>query len=338
MSLTVDLAPTMVHQSQHTVQQSRHTVLLLTTTISKSTAVISCSAMAILYVAILYSPTLILRLPPPTSFKSFLLRRFVCAAISSAVSIIAAAFLLPVNWEAIEILGAFGIRLDHTKQWQAVIYPLFLTSLMYAGSLILKALLVLDALSYEGQRLSMSDYIKGAFVTFIDWMSSMVSNVGAWRNYVVAPVTEELVFRACMIPLLLCGGFSTYAVIFLCPIFFSLAHLNHFLELYTQQKLSFLRASSIVGFQLGYTVVFGSYASFLFVRTGNLISPLIAHIFCNFMGLPAMFSRRTGIVTLAFVAGVLGFLWLLVPLTSPHLYNYRTDNCKCWHRYCDWTL
>ena len=37
-----------------------------------------------------------------------------------------------------------------------------------------------------------------------------------------APITEELVFRACMVPLLLCGGFSTYTVVFLCPIFFSL--------------------------------------------------------------------------------------------------------------------
>ncbi|KAM0005420.1 putative CAAX prenyl protease 2 [Helianthus debilis subsp. tardiflorus] len=59
-----------------------------------------------------------------------------------------------------------------------------------------------------------------------------------------APFTAELVFRACMISLLLCGGFKPYTVILLSPVLFSL------------------------GFQLGYTVIFGSYASFLFVRTG----------------------------------------------------------------------
>ncbi|XLU45162.1 hypothetical protein S245_039976, partial [Arachis hypogaea] len=37
-----------------------------------------------------------------------------------------------------------------------------------------------------------------------------------------APLTEELLFRACMIPMLLCGGFKPYGVILLCPIFFSL--------------------------------------------------------------------------------------------------------------------
>jgi hypothetical protein len=37
-----------------------------------------------------------------------------------------------------------------------------------------------------------------------------------------APFTEELVFRACMIPLLLCGGFKMSTIIFLSPVFFSL--------------------------------------------------------------------------------------------------------------------
>ncbi|XP_020971387.1 uncharacterized protein LOC107625196 [Arachis ipaensis] len=39
-----------------------------------------------------------------------------------------------------------------------------------------------------------------------------------------------------MIPMLLCGGFKPYGVILLCPIFFSLAHLNHFMEIYAKQN------------------------------------------------------------------------------------------------------
>lgn len=65
--------------------------------VSTYAAVIACAAMAVFYVAILYAPTLILRLPPPTSYKSFLIRRFICAAISSLVSLFASALILPVS-------------------------------------------------------------------------------------------------------------------------------------------------------------------------------------------------------------------------------------------------
>lgn len=66
-------------------------------TVSKSVALISCAAMTFFYVAILYSPTLILRLPPPSSFKTFMIRRFICAAVSSLVSLFLCALILPVS-------------------------------------------------------------------------------------------------------------------------------------------------------------------------------------------------------------------------------------------------
>ncbi|KAG8376699.1 hypothetical protein BUALT_Bualt09G0091100 [Buddleja alternifolia] len=304
--------------------------------LTKLAAAAACTAMAVFYVAILYFPTLILRLPPPNSFKSFMIRRFICAAVSSIVSLVVCAFILQIRWNASNVIGVYGIRLDHS--WQALVFPLSLTSLMYTGSFVLKILSMSRASNEHfnsGENLS-NVCIRSAFLKFIDLVVSITSNVSYWRNYFVAPLTEELVFRACMIPLLLCGGFSTYTVIFLCPIFFSLAHLNHLFELSTQQNFSLLRACTVVGFQLGYTVIFGAYASFLLVRTGHLTAPLIAHIFCNFMGLPALYSRRSGMVSVAFAMGMLGFFWLLFPLTSPHLYNDRTDNCKCWHRYCNW--
>ncbi|KAJ0949851.1 putative CAAX prenyl protease 2 [Helianthus annuus] len=105
-----------------------------------------------------------------------------------------------------------------------------------------------------------------------------------------------LEFLFCMISLLLCGGFKLYTVILLSPVLFSLAHLNHLLEFYMQQNSSLLKASMVVGFQLGYTVIFGSYASFLFVRTGWLVS-------------------------MGFVAGEISFIYILFPLTSPALYH-----------------
>lgn len=263
--------------------------------VSQSMAVIASTAMTVLYVAILYAPTFILRLPPPDSFSSFMIRRFICAAISSILSLFFCALVLPMRrWDISNLFGAYGIRLDHN--WEAVVLPLCLTSLMYAGSLVHKSLLFLDLWSEhwnQGGHLSFHS-LENGLQELISRILSVASNVSAWRIYFVAPLTEELVFRACMIPLLLCGGFRTYTVILLSPVFFSLAHLNHFLEFYTQQNYSLLKASMVVGFQLGYTVIFGSYASFLFIRTGHLAAPVIAHIFCNFMGLPVLISRRTG--------------------------------------------
>ncbi|KAK9122768.1 hypothetical protein Sjap_012370 [Stephania japonica] len=289
-------------------------------------AVAACAAMAVFYVAILYAPTLVLRLPQSKSLNSFMIRRFICVSIASVVSLIFSALILPKgSWELSHLSAAYGIRADH--MWQAVVYPLSLTSLMYAGSLVSKSLSLLSSWKEDEHDVSFC-HVKNISQRFLDWVSSVASNVLAWRNYVVSPLTEELVFRACMIPLLLCGGFKVLSIIFLSPIFFSLAHLNHFLELYWLQNYTFLKAALIIGFQLGYTVIFGSYASFLFIRTGHLVAPLVAHIFCNTMGLPLLPSRGKGLMNVVSIAGMIGFLLLLFPATRPSMFNGKTDNCS----------
>ncbi|PWA34016.1 farnesylated protein-converting enzyme 2 [Artemisia annua] len=211
-------------------------------------AITASAAMTIFYVAILYSPTLILRLPPPLTYQSYMIRRFICAGISTVVSLIFCAFILPIkSWEMSNLLSAYGIRLHHT--WEAVVIPLFLTSLMYAGSFVLKFYSIWSSWAdHEDHRIDLSfEGLKILLEKIINWMLSLVYNISAWRMYIVAPLTEELVFRACMIPLLLCGGFEPYTVILLSPVFFSLAHLNHLLEFYMQQDSGLLRACIVVG-------------------------------------------------------------------------------------------
>lgn len=44
-------------------------------------------------------------------------------------------------------------------------------------------------------------------------------------------------------------------------------------------------------FQLLYTSLFGFFAAFVFLRTGNLFAAIAAHTFCNFMGLPRVWGR-----------------------------------------------
>eukprot|EP00951_Prasinocladus_malaysianus_P045348 scaffold601900_cov50-Prasinocladus_malaysianus.AAC.1 len=51
------------------------------------------------------------------------------------------------------------------------------------------------------------------------------------RDIVVAPITEEWAFRACMISLLCIGGWSTGWAVFIAPFFFGASHLHHVMEM-----------------------------------------------------------------------------------------------------------
>ncbi len=42
----------------------------------------------------------------------------------------------------------------------------------------------------------------------------------------------------------------------------------------------------LLGFQLFYTSLFGSYAGYIFLQTGSLVSATLCHSFCNLMGFP----------------------------------------------------
>eukprot|EP00118_Oscarella_pearsei_P009963 m.58934 g.58934 ORF g.58934 m.58934 type:complete len:95 (+) comp34846_c0_seq7:799-1083(+) len=59
---------------------------------------------------------------------------------------------------------------------------------------------------------------------------------------------------------------------------------------------------------------------------GHLIAPVICHAFCNFMGFPDFgriyeLPRKQGaLLSVAYVAGAIGFIALLNPLTSPKLF------------------
>lgn len=76
------------------------------------------------------------------------------------------------------------------KQWQAVIIPLSLTSLMYAGSLVLKSLLLLDSWKDQwnhGDRMSV-DSVKDILGKSVMWMQSVSSNIMVWRNFIVVSI------------------------------------------------------------------------------------------------------------------------------------------------------
>ncbi|RDD44266.1 CAAX prenyl protease 2 [Trichoplax sp. H2] len=139
-----------------------------------------------------------------------------------------------------------------------------------------------------------------------------------------APFTEEFVYRACMLPILF-SQFGFTMAILICPLMFGLAHLHHLIERIIRKDSSLSNAIAITVFQCGFTTVFGWYTSFVFLRTGHIIGPIVCHAFCNSMGFPTFsdidYCRYPKLIWTAYIVGLVMFVILLFPLTNPDYYQ-----------------
>jgi len=107
-------------------------------------------------------------------------------------------------------------------------------------------------------------------------------------------VTEEILFRSASVPLLLLSKASNNTTIFLTPIVFGLAHVHHFYEFrITHPHTPVLGAILRSLLQFTYTTLFGGYATFVYLRTGSVVSAILIHTFCNWMGFPRFWGRVT---------------------------------------------
>lgn len=113
------------------------------------------------------------------------------------------------------------------------------------------------------------------------------------------PVTEEILFRSAAVPLFILSRASPSTIIFGTPVIFGLAHIHHFYEFRITHPHTPLIAAVIRSlFQFTYTTLFGSFATFLFLRTGSLLAVCLAHAFCNWMGLPRVWGQVGAMETL----------------------------------------
>lgn len=199
----------------------------------------------------------------------------------------------------------------------AVTLPLLLTSTLFAGPLLAAGL---DG-TLLGQRYTPS--LKAA-------LKEKVGNVWGIRNYLIGPLTEEIVFRGCIVSLHALAGLHKNILIFATPLYFGVAHLHHAYEGYVKggrTKSALKRACLISTIQFAYTSMFGWYANFLFLRSNTLLAPLVSHIFCNIMGLPdpieavRIHPHRKWSIYGAYVAGIVGFAFSIMPLTKPSLFG-----------------
>jgi len=266
------------------------------------TAVLSCLGFTCLFVGSLYIWTQALTLHRDHTKQ--LKRRIISVTISSILSVLYLRFLCSDDlYPEISFWHILGVHT--TSLVPALVLPLLLTMILFLGPLIM--------MYYDWDK------------DDIPRLSECLGDLVWWRNIVVGPFTEELVFRACMCPILLAGGFPIYTTVIGVPLFFGIAHVHHITQHLHKSGADLKSAWLTILLQLCYTTVFGIYSAFLFVRTGHLVSPVLAHVFCNYMGFPhfelILDHPHKNVVMVSFVAGLVLFYFLLFSMTDPSIYH-----------------
>ncbi|CAK9783501.1 unnamed protein product [Cutaneotrichosporon oleaginosum] len=228
-----------------------------------------------------------------------------------AVSMATRLSILGVYW-TVKQVGGYDVR-------GALVPTLRLLGLHSAGSQMPLAYLLAPTL-----------FLGPLFASWLDCTLPGQAHFGQWRwglaerrNYLVGPVTEELLFRSCILAVSILGGLPASWLVFGTPLWFGLAHAHHALQTYRdggRTRDALWRAGLGCLFQMSYTTLFGWFASYLYIRTGSVLPPVISHIFCNVMGIygPGTASRRHPknklAISVAYLAGIAGFIWGLTKL------------------------
>ena len=168
-------------------------------------------------------------------------------------------------------------------------------SLLYLGPLVRNSVAVHQVL--HSKRIPFSSTARAYLETY--YQSFLLRNVAAlkgmygsseqWmalRNLIIAPALEEVAFRGCIVSALLSAkSLSTGQIVFLAPLFFGVAHVHHG-WMCLRRGEPWTGVALQVLFQFVYTSLFGSYATWVYLRTRSLLAAILAHSYCNAMGLP----------------------------------------------------
>lgn len=165
-------------------------------------------------------------------------------------------------------------------------------TVLYAGPILRNLIGVYALLQKKFVSVSFGHYCKTFYTIFAErTVSDLVfprTDSARWivlRNLVVAPLVEEIAFRACMVSALRSTTLPQGWIPVLAPLFFGLAHAHHALQMYRAGE-SCRPIIVQTMFQFAYTSMFGAYASFVFLWTSSIAAVFVAHSFCNAMGLP----------------------------------------------------
>lgn len=283
---------------------------LYTFQVSSFTALLGSVVLSFIFVASLYIWKLVGFKETNRDDTGTIQRRTVSVFLSCFLAVLFIRYLatpvegyVAVGVRALTLWELFGVSLRELMP--ACLACLALTATLFLGPIVQH---VVSVLEHESAfcRLRRQDY----------WISL--------RNWVLAPIAEEFLFRACLIRLWVGAGFPPANIVLYSPICFALAHVHHFVE-HVRRTRSKKEALLQVAFQVFYTSLFGMYSSFLLVRTGSIVAVILTHTFCNHQGFPDLgflvmevepLYRHRVWLGAVYLVGVALFCWLLAPLTA----------------------
>ncbi|KAL6785334.1 hypothetical protein ACKKBG_A03420 [Auxenochlorella protothecoides x Auxenochlorella symbiontica] len=194
---------------------------------------------------------------------------------------------LPRASEAAALLGltAHGF-------WSSVAQGLGLTALLFAGPLAYRAL---GAVPAHGPPRHVSRR----------------SALQVLRDLCLAPLSEELVFRASLLAFLRQRGLGAAAAVAASLALFAAAHVHHLVDRVWHGGHSVRVALRAAALQAAYTAAFGLHAAALWTAGRSVAGPVAAHLACNLAGLPPLGAmlrhRQAPLLLLLTVMGVAGW-------------------------------
>lgn len=190
--------------------------------------------------------------------------------------------------------------------YRSILVPVFAVVILFAGPLIADLKQLLDALPrcpYNQSRWKQLARLYGG------QMYQYCFDLIIIRNLVISPITEELVFRGILLSILAPFWSKTMAIL-ISSILFGAMHLHYFLSSVHWTEWFRLNPAHL---KCTYTTLFGIYASIEYLHSGQIITPILLHAYCNLNGVPNFRTLLTNrLVATLTIGGVLFFGYHIV--------------------------
>lgn len=237
-------------------------------------AICYCLALSIAFVGSLYALKKEIRRLHRDDIRQ-IQSRIKSTLIVSLLSVLATGYLF----------GFSEIEFNPQRTMSSAIRILIHILLLYAGPLLQRVIWVMEYLHRNNSRVSISSFLSVYQQRHMLPLFNIHNRWQSIRNFIVAPLTEEIVFRGAMIPALQAANIRNSGIPIVAPLFFGVAHVHHAVQSLTR-GVSF-RLVLLSGFcQFAYTSLFGAYVSFVYLNTGSILGIILGHSLCNMLGLP----------------------------------------------------
>ncbi|KAL0491746.1 intramembrane prenyl-peptidase [Acrasis kona] len=265
-----------------------------------------------------------------------MIRKRMISAIGSTIASLLYVYLAGILHGASDkFLSKLGFHMNFVSHFFACVAAIFLNSLLFAGPLAFEQVYISvtdNGCTFDHNMIlkDVKEYFqsvpvitKKVVLWLFDENNPMdVETIMWFRNHILGPLTEEIVFRSCACYILhfACGFSSAWSVL-TSSFLFGIAHCHHILEHILHGNMTAQQAVVSVLLQFSYTTLFACYCGFVFTRTGSFWAAFLMHAFCNHMGLPDFPSiinhpTQKKLMRSILVGGLVSFLALFGPITG----------------------